>query len=478
MLVFLRFAILSVAVILILSSQSLASSPQSSASVCQGQLERGIDTIINRPQFKRFRWGISVKTLSQREPIYSRDAEHYFIPASTIKLMTTAAALTQLPQNYRIRTSVYGDQNGNLYVVGRGDPTLTTTQLEDLAQQLKNQGINQVNQLIADDHYFSGFSVHPNWEWEDVQAGYGTSVNSLILHQNSMDFILTPQQVNQPLKVSWVRPEQGVGWQVQNNTRTVRENEREFVKIGRDFNQPMIYISGQLIVGSEPENLFASVSDPTENFIQEFRKVLEKNGIRVLNTATHSNRQYSSEELAGIDSPPLTELITTAHLQSNNLFAEVLLRTLGAQQPSLDTVESGLTAIKQTLNNLGVSPDSYVLSDGSGLSRHNLASPESLTQTLVGMANSPLFEVYKNSLSVAGETGMLRRRFQETTATRIVYAKTGTLTGVAGLAGYIDPPNFQPLAFSIIVNNANLWASELRQAIDEIVILLSQLKSC
>ena len=452
--------------------------PQSSSLLCQSQLNAQIDEIINRPQFQRFRWGISVKSLSQGEKIYSRDAEYYFIPASTVKLMTTAAALVKLTPNYRISTSIYGDSKGNLYLVGRGDPSLTAIQLEDLAQQLKNRGINRVNELIADEGYFRGFAVHPNWEWEDIQAGYGAPINSLILHQNSLDLILSPQQVNQPLKVTWVRPQQAQGWEIKNNTVTVRENEREFVEIGRDLTRSIVYVSGQLRVGSEPEPVYAAVVEPTENFIREFKRILETKGIRVLKTRIVSNSQYNLPELARVESPPISELIQTVNLESNNVFAEALLRTLGVQEPSLDAVETGLTAIKKILKKLGVEPESYIIVDGSGLSRQNLVSPEALTQTLLGMANLPLFEIYQKSLPVAGETGTLKWRFRDTTAAGIVYAKTGTLTGVSALAGYIYPPHYQPLVFSILVNHSNLSTSELRKAIDEIVILLSQLKAC
>ncbi|MDY7019746.1 MAG: D-alanyl-D-alanine carboxypeptidase [Cyanobacteriota bacterium] len=139
---------------------------QPTSLICQSQLNSKIEQIVNRSQFKRFRWGIAITTLSDEDEIYSRDAEYYFIPASTTKLMTTAAALSKLTPNYRIPTLVYGDANQNLYILGQGDPSLTTTQLQDLTQQLKNQGITQVNQLIADERYFPGFSVHPTWEWE------------------------------------------------------------------------------------------------------------------------------------------------------------------------------------------------------------------------------------------------------------------------------------------------------------------------
>lgn len=446
--------------------------------ICPVELAPAINAIANRPQFQQSRWGVLIETLTTNITLYNRDSQYYFIPGSTVKLLTTAAALQKLGANFRIRTSIYGDSQGNIYIVGRGDPSLTEIQLQDLAQQLKNRGINQINQLIAVDGYFTGSPIHSTWQWEDIQAGYGAPINSLILNQNSLDLKLSPQGVGQPLKVTWVRPEQATGWTIENQTRTVRENEPEFVNIGRDLSQPIIKVSGQLRVNGEPEPVYAAVIEPTNNFIQQFQKILINSGIKVLKTSIAPNFSYPQSELAFVESPPLSELIKTMNLESNNVFAESLLRTLGAQNYSDDSVESGLKEIKLMLNQLGINPNNYQLFDGSGLSRNNLVTPLALVQTLKIMGNSSIAELYRNSLPVGGVSGTLKGRFQDTFATGIIQAKTGTLTGVTSLAGYISPPNYQPLVFSITINQTNLSTQQLRQAIDEIVLLLTQLKSC
>lgn len=468
-----------VSVLLLLLNSSIAvSRPSSPEEICSSELTTAIDTIINRPQFQRSRWGILVETLSNSTPLYSRDPQHYFIPASTVKLITTAAILQELGSDFRIKTSIYSDNNGIFAIVGRGDPSLTTVQLKDLAQQLKNQGINTINQLIADESYFTGFSVHPNWEWEDVQAGYGAPINSLILHQNSLDLILSPQAVGQPLKVTWVRPTQSQGWLIENNSVTVKAHEREFVKIGRDLTSSIIRVSGQLRVGSESEPVYAAVVEPTLNFIQEFRNILETEGIQVNQVSIGINDLNQTQEIARIESPPVSELIQEVNLESNNVFIGALVRILGVQQPSSNALESGLNTVKEVLSELGVDSESYHLVDSSGLSRQNLVSPEALVQTLKVMSNLPLFEVYKKSLPIAGVSGTLKERFKQSSATGIVFAKTGTLTGVSALAGYIESPDYSPLVFSILVNNSNLSTRELRTAIDNIVLTLTKLRRC
>ncbi|MEB3339971.1 D-alanyl-D-alanine carboxypeptidase/D-alanyl-D-alanine-endopeptidase [Okeania sp.] len=465
----------------------IAFSQETTTKICPAELTNDINAVVNRPIFHRSRWGILVETLSSKTTIYSHDSQYYFIPASTAKLFTTAALLQQLKPQFRIRTSIYSDGKGNIYVVGRGDPSLTETQLKKLAQQLKQQGIKNINQLIPDHSYFQGTGINPTWESEDIQAGYGAPINSLIFNQNAIDLILSPQGLGQPLKVTFADSTQSKKWQIENNSVTVATNEKEFVEVGRSFIEPIIRISGQLQVGSASEPVYVAVVEPVDNFLNKFRQVLESEGIRVSrivrNSQTTSNLNLT--ELAVVESPTLGELIEEVNKKSNNVYAEALLRQLGVrsklvpnQKSNNDTLTKSLEEVKIILTRLGVAPNSFRLNDGSGLSRHSLVSPEALVQTLRIMANSPWGNIYRNSLPIAGVSGTLSGRFRNSFAEGNVQAKTGTLSGVLGLAGYIEPPNFEPLVFSIIVNQSDLKNRDMRSAIDEIVLLLTQLKSC
>ncbi|MEG4506464.1 D-alanyl-D-alanine carboxypeptidase/D-alanyl-D-alanine-endopeptidase [Microcoleus sp. F6_B4] len=451
--------------------------------ICPGELGAQVDAIANRPEFSRSRWGILIQPLSSTATLYSRDAQKYFIPASNAKLLTTAAALQKLGTDFRIKTSVYSGENGSLYVAGRGDPSIAEPQLKSLAQQLKQRGISQVNQLIGDDSYFQGTAVNPNWEWEDAQAGYGAPVNSLIFNQNAIDLLLSPQAIGQPLKVTFAEPKLANQWQLQNNSVTVAENESEFIEIGREFDRPIIRVSGQLKVGGEPESAYVAVVNPANNFLQYFQQVLAAEGIPVKQALVASASRNLNQELATVESPPLAELVKETNRESNNLYAEVLLRLLGKVTgempvPQEDTGESGLKELKTALTQLGVNPNSYRLADGSGLSRHNLISPEALVQTLRFMANSPAASIYRQSLPIAGESGTLKNRFNITPNRVNLQAKTGTMSGVSALSGYIEVPNYEPLVFSIIVNQSDLSTAKMRSATDEIVLLLNRLRRC
>ncbi|MEG4816632.1 D-alanyl-D-alanine carboxypeptidase/D-alanyl-D-alanine endopeptidase [Microcoleus sp. K5-D4] len=477
---------IALSLLVLILGRPLAVAAQTSAvsgDICPGELGAQVDAIANRPEFSRSRWGILIQPLSSTTTLYSRDAQKYFIPASNAKLLTTAAALQKLGADFRIKTSVYSGENGSLYVAGRGDPSIAEPQLKSLAQQLKQRGISQVNQLIGDDSYFQGSAVNPNWEWEDAQAGYGAPINSLIFNQNAIDLLLSPQALGQPLKVTFAEAKLANQWQLQNNTLTVAQNESEFIEVGREFDRPIIRVSGQLKVGGEPESAYVAVVNPANNFLQYFQQALAAEGIPVKQALVASASRNLNQELATVESPPLAELVRETNRESNNLYAEVLLRLLGKVTgkmpvPQEDTGESGLKELKAVLTQLGVNPNSYILADGSGLSRHNLITPEALVETLRFMANSPAASIYRQSLSIAGESGTLKNRFNNTPNRVILQAKTGTMSGVSALSGYIEVPNYEPLVFSIIVNQSDLSTAKMRSATDEIVLLLNRLRRC
>ncbi|MBO3459911.1 D-alanyl-D-alanine carboxypeptidase/D-alanyl-D-alanine-endopeptidase [Aetokthonos hydrillicola Thurmond2011] len=466
----------------------------STKSICPNQLGAIIDAVINRPQFNRMRWGILVQNLGFAQTLYSRDAEKYFVPASVNKLLITAAVLQQLGKNFRFRTSVYSSGDGVLHVVGRGDPSLTDIQLIALAKQLQQKGIREVKSLIVDDGYFQGELVNPSWQWEDIQSDYGAPINSLILNQNIFSLKLLPQIVGQPLQIVWSDRNEAKYWKIVNQSITTGEDQLNDINITRDLTRPILKIQGNLAVNSQPESISLPVFAPAEYFLEHFRNALATQNIKVRQAYVSSTNSSLQQELAAVESPPLPELLAQMNLNSYNLFAEALLRSIGASslqqaqrtQPTIKkptdknktSADAGLDVMKATLTRLGVDPGGYILADASGLSRKNLVSPQALVQTLQAMAKSQEAYAYRASLPVAGKSGTLKSRYLHTQGEGIVQAKTGSMDGVVSLAGYITPPNYQPLAFSIIVNQSNQPIKVVRRAIDDVVVSLAQLQRC
>ncbi|ACK72700.1 D-alanyl-D-alanine carboxypeptidase/D-alanyl-D-alanine-endopeptidase [Gloeothece citriformis PCC 7424] len=454
--------------------------PGFAQSICPSNLGQEIEAVIQRPEWRRSRWGILVETLEDGQILYGVDENQYFVPASNTKLLTTAAALRVLGADFRVRTSVYGVGEppilASLRVVGRGDPSLTNKQLKLLAQQLKEKGVQQISELIVDDSYFKELPLNPSWEWSDLLFYYTPSVNSLILNENTSLIKIVPQGLNYPAKLVWSDAIVARQWRVYNDVITTRQGSRKTIDFYRDFEQPIIYITGQLPVDDEGYTTAIAVADPASYFLESFRSILLEEGIKV-NRATiikESSRFDLGEELAFVESPPLGNLIDKINGESNNLFAEAILRILGSESRN----QMGVEVIKENLIDLGIEEDSFSLADGSGLSRQNLVTPETLVQVLRLMAQSPDAEIYQNSLAVAGEKGTLQRRFLDTDFVGNLQGKTGTLTGVSALSGYLFVPNYQPLVFSIMINYTDQPGSNLRKAIDEIIILMSQLDDC
>ena len=405
----------SLSLIAVFSQSVIAQTP--SGSVCPAQLSSRLDRIALRVPGQ---WSILVQNQAspdQRQNIYANNASTLLIPASNNKVFTTAAALTKLSGQYQLRTPVLGNSIGpeldTLRVVGQGDPSFSSSQLRTLTQQLKQKGIRRVNLLIGDDTVFRGEPYNPFWATRHRGEGYAAPVNSLLVNEN---------------------------------------------------------------------NIFdSSVPNPGNYFVGEFRKILTASGIQVIQSTLVKRTPASASEieLAAVLSPPLSQLINETNQNSNNVYAEAILKTLGRlQEPnSLDTSASGVNAVRSILSGLDVNPNRYSMVDGSGLAERDRASAEAFVQTLQAMALQPEAQTFRRSLAVAGRSGTLTNRMGNTSAAGVVSAKTGTLQGAVGLSGYINPPNYVPLVFSIIVNSDNS-ASTLRGAIDEMVVILSRLRNC
>jgi D-alanyl-D-alanine carboxypeptidase/D-alanyl-D-alanine-endopeptidase (penicillin-binding protein 4) len=455
-------------------------------AICQNRLPQEINLITDRPELQRYRWGIVVHSLSGT-PLYNRDGDKLFTPASNVKLLTTAVALRQLGGNGRLRTSVYqlpgNSNNPSLLVVGRGDPSLTTTQLQSIGQQIKQRGFRQIAQINFDDSYFRGEQINPNWEWGDLSTDYATAVNSLILNQNALALTVSPRQVGAPLNYTWSNAYL-TPWSIDNQAITAPINVNSNVNAIAMFGKSGLKLTGQMAQNANPLKIDLPVANPTESFIAAFRQILNQHQLSVSNTKLVSGQNINNlPEIAFINSPPIAELVNEINLKSNNLYAEVLLKSIGKTHPqhpisTAETTDLGLEIIKQKLTELGVNTQSYRLKDGSGLSRHNLVTPNAFVRVLSAMAQLPEGKMYRDSLPIAGVSGTLKNRLKGTAAEGLVRAKTGSMTSVISLSGYVNPPNYSPLAFSIILDRHDRRTAEMTKVIDEIVVLLARLKQC
>ena len=445
--------------------------------ICPVDLPQKIESLMTNPELQKAHWGILIKTLQKQTTLYEHNGNQFLIPASNTKLLTTAAVLLKLGENYQIKTPIYYQGNNTklsrLSLIGKGDPSLTIDQLKTVANTLKMQGVKQIETLILEDNTLPQNYLKPTWEWEDIHFDYAPAINQLILNQNAVNLILSPQRIGQPLKVVWSDAIAGKQWQVINQTRTVAGNPSQAISIKGILGKSVLVLEGELSILSEPDVTAIAILDPARYFAESFQQVLTEVGIQVNQLEIVNNSSFNPQDklLLEISSPTIPELITETNQQSHNLYAEALLNLIQEKPDYKDN-------LKNILQPLGLDPNSYVLKDGSGLSRQNLVSPEIFVQLLTAMAQSPHAESYQKSLAIAAEKGTLSNRFQDTAVAGKLQGKTGTLSGSSALSGYLDNPNFEPLVFSILVNNSEQSSPVLRKAIDSIIILLSQLKKC
>jgi serine-type D-Ala-D-Ala carboxypeptidase/endopeptidase (penicillin-binding protein 4) len=456
-------------------------------AICASQLPTAINEIIDRPELRRYRWGIVVQALNSTNQLYNRDGDRLFIPASNVKLITTAVALRQLGAMTRLRTSVYQlPSTGsltNLLVVGRGDPSLTVNGLQSIAQQLAQRSLKQIGQISFDDGYFRGEQINGDWEWGDLSTDYAPAINGLMLGQNSNPLIVNPQQIGMPLQYTWKDPILN-NWQVDNQSLTVTTSQGSNINAIAIFGRSTIRLTGKLALNSAPTQIDLPLVNPAASFTNAFSQSLNRSGITIGSTRlVLGQNNVNLPEIAAINSPTIAELIQETNQRSNNVYAEVLLRSIGRAYPeyatnSEDTSTLGIALVKQNLTAMGVDPQAYSLHDGSGLSRHNLVTPSTFVRVLTVMATTPMGQIYRDSLPISGFSGSLKNRLKGTLAQGIVRAKTGSMSGVVSLSGYIYPPQYSPLVFSIILNQHDRPTSQMVKVIDEVMVVLARLKQC
>lgn len=516
-----------------------AASPQKPVR-SESSIAAQIKAIINQPQMASALWGIDVLDLTTGKTIYSLNPEHLFLPASNVKLLTTAAALATAGPDYRFHTTIETtgklDSNGrllgDLVIVGRGDANISgrvmpyqvktertsppTLVLEQMADQLVQRGLKTVDgDLIGDDTFYSAQRYGEGWSYDDLQWLDGAPVSALSFNDNVVFIRINPGgQVGDKALVT-VDPETNY-YEIDNRIVTSAAGVARKVGVHRDPGSLKVLLWGSVPLNESQSSEAISIEDPADFTAQLFRGILEKRGITItgMTRARHADlaqffdqpqtRQTAGggrnhkpccmDNTAGTPQPqgiaplvatagppqvlaehvslPILEDIRVANKASQNLHAELLLRLVGKLSGGDGSFEDGSAARRQFLLKAGLKSDEFFLLDGSGLSRRNLITPESMVQLLIFASRQPWGPLYEQTLPTAGVDGSLAERFVNTPASGIVHAKTGTLSHVNALSGYGETPSGHRFVFSIFCNNHNVPSAKVIGAIDSIVVLL------
>lgn len=443
-------------------------------------------------------WGVHIIDLEQDAVLYARHSDRSFVPASNMKLYTTASALDQLGPDFQYTTTLYADGtvadsvlHGNLVVRGSGDPSIggrfadgdRTLIFRQWAHALRAAGIREVRgDVIGDDDVFDDLHLGFGWSWDDTPYWYAAQLGGLVFNDNCVDVSIEGTREGQPGRVTWA-PMQTDYVRVVNATRTVAAGGSIDEGYARPAGTNELRLTSRVPEGRTDEESL-TVDNPTLFFVHVMRAALVQAGIAVLGNPVDVDDlsikpDYTHlTQVAVHTSPPLSELVKVVNKRSHNLYADQLLKTLAVHAVP-DTAGSHLGGIEAAMHTFAaarIDTSRIRMVDGSGLSYMNLVTPRMTTRLLRHLwahPNPAVFEAFEASLPIGGVDGSLAGRFREGAAHGNVRAKTGFITGARTLSGYVTTANGRTLAFSLMCNHYTIPTREVNRMQDALVTLLA-----
>ena len=453
-----------------------------------------VDGVLAHSTFDRAATAFVARSLASGETLYERNGRTWLVPASTMKVLTAVAAAERLGWSFRFETRlvamgpvVNGTLRGDLVVVGSGDPTINPrhpermTLFDDWARALAARGIRHIaGHVVGDDSAVAGMGWGIGWAWDDLAVGYGAAYGALQYNDNEAEVTVGPGATPGAAPVVYVSPANH-GLLLDLRAVTAPADAPPSLSVVRQPGTRFLEVTGQAPLGSAPLTDMVAVANPTLFYAAELRATLIRHGIVVDGAPADIDEQ--SERLRAADgttllvdlSPPLSEIVRPMLQWSRNSYAETLVTALDFEPPA--STDEGLAVLRSTLSGLGVATGGFHVRDGSGLSRNDYLSADTLIETLAGAwARPDLREPLLAALPEAGRPGSLSRRLAGTTAAGRVHAKTGSMSNVRALAGYVRTATDEPLAFAFICNGFDGRGIDVDARVDELLLALVDLQ--
>ena len=452
------------------------------------------DKLIQTAPVDKGEWGLLIVDAVTGETLYEKNADKYFVPASNMKLLTTAFALDTLTPDYRFRTTIEtngtlskdGKLMGNLILVGRGDPNLSNRKfpfdtkeefdgpperaLAELADLVVAGGVKEISgDVVGDDSYFPRERYPDGWEIDDMVWEYGAAISAIVVDDNTVILTLTPgDKPGDMVQAVLEPPEQE--FVVQNAVSTVGAKEKPDLRLIREPGSNTVVVSGVLPARSSPRKLVLAIQEPAEHAAALLARLLTDRGVKIDGKTRAQHDPDPAEAtrtvLAEHFSVRLGDAVKLVNKISQNLHAEVLLRT-AARQSGIWTDPDDLPKIpKAFYARAGIREDDVVQTDGSGLSRHDLVTPRAFVALLQYAETQKWFPEYYASLPIGGQDGTLNERMKDAAIAGRVHAKTGSVSHVRTLSGFAETAGGRRLIFSFLSNNEEAKNHELPDALD------------
>lgn len=448
-------------------------------------LRSDIDRFLQHPSLAHSITAVLVVSMRDGTVWYERNADLMLIPASNQKLLTAAAALHRLGADFRYTTRLWvrgevdshGTLHGDLILEGSGDPTLQLKDLEAMAEAVVAAGIRHVGgYLLYDESAFDGVRRGGDWAWDDEPYYYAPCLSALCVERNAVSVLVSPgERVGEPPRVRLWPPTDYL--LVRNEATTSPAGTPNSIWITREHARNIVVVRGQIPLDASADSVrqALSVEEPPRYSLWLLREALHKRGVTTqYRTALPERVPREARLLYTHTSPPLSDILVLLNKPSDNLVAECLMRTLGRVEYQQGSAAAGERVMRAFLQQAGLDLNALHIVDGSGLSRRNQISARNLVALLRYMARHPLAKVFIDSLPVAGVDGTLRHRMVNTPAQGKVRAKTGSLSRVSTLSGYLTTQGGEELVFALLMNNYNGSVAAVRAVQDAIVVRLVQ----
>src|SRR5256886_661308 len=458
------------------------------------------DALLATTPTSKGEWGLLIADAESGETLYEQNADKYFVPASNMKLFTTALALAKLGPEYRFHTTLEtqdaisseGALRGDVTLVGHGDPYLSNRKvpykrkeefdgppekaLLELADALVAKGVKEISgDCIGDDSSFPRERYPNGWEIDDMVWEYGAAISAIVVDDNTVALTLTPgEQAGNPVQaaVSPATPD----FMVQNDVSTSAADVKSDLTLTREPGSNAVVVKGTLPAKSTPRKLILAIEEPAQHAAATLKRLLEERGVRVAGVARarHDHAEPGGDPvvLAEHVSVPLGDALKLVNKISQNLHTEMLLRTVARQGGVWATPDDLMKVPADFYATAGIEPGDVIQTDASGLSRHDLVTPRAIVTLLTFAQKQSWFGPYYASLPVAGIDGTLENRMKKTPAAGRIHAKTGSVEHVRTLSGFAETPGGRRPIFSFLSNNQGGKSHEAADALTGLCVAM------
>lgn len=421
------------------------------------------ENILSDSIFQRSLVGMKIVSVNRGDVLFEKNSRLLLRPASNMKLLATATAFSLLERDFQFNTTLHVDSldkngtvHGNLYLRGGGNPDLRLTDLDSIVSQIKQLRIRRITgDIVSDNSYYDTTWFGRGWMWDDEPFSHGAPISALSINENCVKVTVQAGRKHGDPAIVAIEPQTSYV-SIINTARTVSDSVISPLRIVRQFQNRSntIEIKGDILLNEGGKSELVSVWKPELFAATLLKEYLQKDKI-LNNGIVRNGLTPPGSRLLLTHTFPLDSVIHKTNKMSSNLSAESLLRTISKQSDSAyGTSEHGISLSNKYLASVGLDTLAFLIADGSGVSYYNLVSPETIVSLLLTIArDSTLFQRFYDSLPIAGIDGTLRSRMKGTPALGNLRAKTGTLSGISSLSGYVHSGDGELLAFSIMMQN-------------------------